>query len=275
MDQTVGIGSVWKTWVVKVAWLYVSPVKSLAIEERASVYIKKHGVDGDREFCLIGAEGRLLNGKRLGPVNAIRARFDAGTSHLELRMPNGAQVEGVVRAGEAVVVTIYGHSAPAHVVEGPWAEALTEEIGRPIRLVRLDRAGDGVDRASKAAGVTLLSRGSLERLAEEASLDAPVDPRRFRMLIGIEDASPHEEDGWISQRVRIGEAVVVPGGNVGRCVVTTMDPDTGESDLDTLEVLARYRGSIWSSEPLAFGVWATVEREGRVALGDNIALLDD
>jgi uncharacterized protein YcbX len=260
---------------VKVAWLYVAPVKSLAVEERASVDIRDHGVDGDREFCLIGADGRLLNGKRLGPVNAIRARFDAATSHLELRMPNGAEVEGVVRCGEAVAVTISGNQAPAHVVEGPWAEALTAEIGRPIRLVRLDRAGDGVDRASKAAGVTLLSRGSLERLAEVAGLREPVDARRFRMLIGIEDASPHEEDGWIGKRVRIGEAVVVPGGNVGRCVVTTMDPDTGESDLDTLEVLARYRRDVPSSEALSFGVWARVERAGRVAIGDDIAVLED
>jgi len=260
--------------VVKVAWIHVAPVKSLAIEERASVDIKKQGVDGDREFCLIGAEGRLLNGKRLGPVNAIRARFDATTGRLELRMPGGAQVEGAVRTGKPVVVTIYGHSAPAHVVEGPWAEALAEEIGRPIRLVRLDRAGDGVDRASRAAGVTLLSRASLERFAEVAGLDAPVDPRRFRMLIGIADARAHEEDGWIGKRVRIGEAVVVPGGNVGRCVVTTMDPNTGESDLDTLEVLARYRPEVPSSEALSFGVWARVERAGRVALGDDIAVLE-
>ena len=27
IDRTVGMHSVWKTWVVKVAWLYVSPVK--------------------------------------------------------------------------------------------------------------------------------------------------------------------------------------------------------------------------------------------------------
>lgn len=273
MVQTVGIGSVWKTWAVKVAWLHVAPVKALGIEERGHIELGPSGVEDDRRFCLIDETGRMLNGKRLGPVNAIRARFDAETGRLELWMPNGVGVEGVVRAGEPVVVTIYGHSAPARVVEGPWAEALAEEIDRPIRLVRFDRAGDGLDRASKAAGATLLSRASLERLAGEAGLDA-VDARRFRMLIGIDGAIAHEEDEWIGRRVEIGGAVVVPGGNVGRCVVTTMDPDTGESDLDTLEVLAGYRREVPSSEALAFGVWARVERAGRVALGDDIAVLD-
>jgi uncharacterized protein YcbX len=190
-----------------------------------------------------------------------------------MRLPDGVTVEGVVGVGEPVVVTIYGHAAPGHVVEGPWGDALTEETGRPIRLVRLDRAGDGVDRAGKAAGVTLLSIASLERLAEEAGVDS-VDPRRFRMLIGIDGAGAHEEDGWIGKRVRVGQAVVVPGGHVGRCVVTTKHPETGEPDLDTLEVLARYRREVPSSELLPFGIWARVARAGRVALGDEIAVLD-
>jgi uncharacterized protein YcbX len=54
-----------------------------------------------------------------------------------------------------------------------------------------------------------------------------------------------------------------------------MDPDTGTVDLDTLEVLARYRADVESSERLSFGVWARVERAGRVALGDEIALETD
>jgi uncharacterized protein YcbX len=161
------------------------------------------------------------------------------------------------------------------VVEGPWASALTEQLGRPIRLVRFDGPGNGHDRASNAAGATLLSLASLERLADEAGVDGPVDPRRFRMLIGVDGATAHEEDGWIGKRVRVGEAVVVPGGNVGRCKVTTMDPDTGIRDLDTLDVLARYRGEVQSSEKLSFGVWARVERAGRVALGDDIVVEDE
>ena len=92
------------------------------------------------------------------------------------------------------------------------------------------------------------------------------------MLIGVDGATAHEEDGWIGRRVRVGEAVIVPGGNVGRCKVTTMAPDTGIRDLDTLDVLARYRGEVQSSEKLSFGVWARVERAGRVVLGDDIVV---
>lgn len=261
---------------MKVAWLYVAPVKGLSIEAREHIELGRSGVEDDRLFCLIGDDGHMLNGKRLAPVTTIGAHFDPATCRLELRMPGGASVSGTVRAGEGTLVTMYGgHVASGHVVEGPWAAALSEQLGRPIRLVRFDGPGNGHDRAAASAGATLLSLASLERLAEEAGVEGPVDPRRFRMLIGVAGATAHEEDGWIGKRVRVGEAVIVPGGNVGRCKVTTMDPDTGIRDLDTLDVLARYRGEVQSSEKLSFGVWARVERAGRVALGDDIVVEDE
>ena len=260
---------------MKVAWLYVAPVKGLALEARDQIELSLSGVEDDRRFCLVGEDGHMLNGKRLAPVTTIGAHFDPATDHLELRMPDDARITGTVTVAEPIAVTMYGgHVGPGRVVEGPWAAALSQELGRPIRLVQFDGPGNGHDRASAGAGASLLSLASLERLAKEARVEGPVDPRRFRMLIGIDGATAHEEDSWIGKRVRVGDAVVVPGGNVGRCKVTTMDPDTGVRDLPTLDVLADYRRDVPSTEPLSFGVWARIERAGRVALGDEIALED-
>jgi uncharacterized protein YcbX len=63
---------------------------------------------------------------------------------------------------------------------------------------------------------------------------------------------------------------VIPRGNVGRCAVTTYDPDTAERDLETLDVIARYRASVLTTEPLPFGVWGEVVEPGRVAVGDPV-----
>jgi uncharacterized protein YcbX len=258
---------------MKVAWLHVAPVKGLAIEAREHIELGRSGVEDDRLFCLIAEDGHMLNGKRLALVTTIGAHFDPATDRLELRMPSGASVSGTARVAEGIAVTMYGgHVGSGHVVEGPWAAALSEQLGRSIRLVRFDGPGNGHDRAAASAGASLLSLASLERLADEAGVQGPVDPRRFRMLIGVDGATAHEEDGWIGKRVRVGEAVVVPAGNVGRCRVTTMDPNTGIRDLETLDVLERYRGEVPSTEALAFGVWARIERAGRVALGDEIVV---
>lgn len=253
-----------------VAWIHVAPIKSLAVQELDEVELGRLGVAEDRRFCIVDDAGRMLNAKRVPAFVAIWPHFNAALDHLALELQDGARMEGPVDLGAAVSVSIYRRHTPARVVEGPWTRVLSELAERPVRLVRFDDPGEGVDRTGESAGVTLLSQASLDALAGAAGASAPVDPRRFRMLFGVSGVEPHAEDGWIGARVRIGAAVVVPRGNVGRCAVTTLDPRTGISDLDTLAALARYRGEKVTSEPLAFGVWGRVAQGGIVRVGDPV-----
>jgi uncharacterized protein YcbX len=89
------------------------------------------------------------------------------------------------------------------------------------------------------------------------------------MLFEIDGVPPHAEDEWLGTQVRIGEATIVPNGDVGRCVVTTQDPDTGISNFDTLAVLAQYRRE-GRRESLPFGVFGSVAVPGRVRVGDPV-----
>ena len=101
-----------------------------------------------------------------------------------------------------------------------------------------------------------------------------VDGRRFRMLIEIAGAGPHEEDTWIGGSVAIGSAVLEITKPDARCAITTQDPDTGERDLDTLRTIIRYRG-FRAGDPerkIDFGVLGEVLRAGRISVGDEIAV---
>lgn len=262
----------WKTQSVsaRVAWIHFAPIKALAIQELDEVELGLLGVENDRRFCIVDPDGKMLNAKRVQHFVAIRPHFDDGLRHLVLDMPDGSKVNGAINLGRAVNVSIYGRNVPARSLEGPWSEALSAVAGRPVHLVRFDDPGEGVDRADEGAGASLLSEGSLRAIAEAAGVTGPVDPRRFRMLFGIAGVEAHAEDTWIGSRVHIGSAVVVPGGNIGRCAVTTLDPVTGASDLDTLAALAQYRDEKITSEPLAFGVWARVAHPGVVRVGDAV-----
>jgi MOSC domain-containing protein len=120
--------------------------------------------------------------------------------------------------------------------------------------------------------VTVLSTGSLEAMRQAAGVREPIDPRRFRMLFGIDGVGPHEEDTWLGRRIRIGEAAVVFKGNVGRCIVTSRHPETGVRNLPTLDILAEYRGEVETTERLPFGVWGAVSEPGWVRLGDPVEL---
>ena len=249
-----------------VAWISVSPVKGLALGQLEECELTEAGVAGDRRFFLVDEDNRLVNSKGLGMLQQIVPSYDEETELLTLAFPDGRALSHHVSVDGALDARFWSVSVPARVVEGPWSEALSDFTGRELRLVRADTPA--TDRRRSGAA-TLLGTGSLRAMARLLGVQ-DVDGRRFRMNFGVDGLAEHEEDEWLGRRVRIGQAVVVPQGNVGRCAVTTQNPETGAPDLDTLKALAAYRQDLQTTEPLPFGVYAAVAEPGRVRLGDPV-----
>ncbi len=251
----------------------MAPVKAMALIEQAEVPVGPDGIRGDRRFLLIDPNDRLVAGKRIGPLATIVPIIGHDPETLELRFPDGSVAAAPIMLGPAVTAILYGEGRPTHEIEGPFSAALSEWAGQPLRLVRADDENGGIDRADEGGGFTIISRGSLQALAAAAGLDEPLDPRRFRMSSVVDGLEPYGEDAWLGRRVRLGDVVVEMRGNVGRCAVTTHDPDTGRRSLDTLELLATTRGGVPTTEPLPFGVYGTVVTPGRIRIGDSVAVL--
>ena len=260
-----------------VARLSISPVKGLGLLHPDSIEIGPDGVAGDRAFYMVDADGRMLNGKLVGELVQVEARLDAGLDRLTLRFPGGSRpgsgagdtfVQGDARAlGAAVETDFYGRPVTGRLVEGPFAEALSAAAGRELRLVRADWAGAACD----VYPVTLLSRASCEELARRSGDLRLADDRRFRMLILLDGCAPHEEDTWTGRRLRVGDAEIDVLRDVGRCVVTGHDPETGRTDADTLQAIADYRGA--PEGRIAFGMYGDVVEAGRVRVGDEVTPL--
>jgi uncharacterized protein YcbX len=233
----------------RVVRISVAPVKSLGLLHPDEVMLEAGGVVGNRRFWLRDESGALYAGKRDGALLRIRPAWDETTRRLTLRFPDGTVVDGVVELGDEVVTKLYGYVVPSRKVHGPWED-------------------DGaVDRTPRGGSVSLVSRASLERLREEAGVAEEIDGRRFRMLFEVDGVDAHEEDTWIGGEVQIGEATVAFNGDIGRCVITSRDPDTGVPDLPTLVTLASYRRE-GRNEPLPFGVYGSVLVPGLVRVGD-------
>jgi hypothetical protein len=212
-----------------------------------------------------------VNGKQAPRL--LAARPEMVGMRLALSFPDGSVVEDEVTLAEHVETSFFGRPVSGRVVEGPWNESLSELAGKAVRLMRTEREGDGLDRGPRA-GASLVSTGSLDALRVATGATEPIDGRRFRMTIGVDGVESHAEDGWLGDRVRVGDAVVVVREKVGRCAVTTLDPETGTRDLDTLGAIAAYRGDVPTREPLPFGVWCQVVEPGPVAVGDPVELVE-
>lgn len=256
-----------------VARILIAPVKALALVAPDVVEVTANGVAGDRRYAVIDAERRLANGKRIGPLVQVVPEASDDPESLVLRMPDGSRVGGPIELGPEIDAVFFGHERPARVVLGRYAEALSDLAGTRLTLVRMP-GGSGHDRADEGGAVSIQSSAALRAMAAAAGLDAPVDGRRFRMTFTVDGVEAHAEDGWIGRAVRVGGAVVRPGGNIGRCAVTTQDPDTGRRTLDTLRLIAETRGHLLTTEPLPFGVWAEVLVPGRVRVGDTVELVE-
>ena len=260
------------TAVGTVARIWTAPVKGLALVGHDEVEVRASGIRGDRRYALFDAAGRLANGKRFGPLARIVPSIADDPEWLRLRFPDGTEVEGEVELGDGVQAWFYGAPRPGRIVLGDWGAAISRWAGEPVTIIRMEHENAGLDRADEGGSVSIISSAALEDLAAAAGLDAPVDSRRFRMSFVIDGVEAHAEDGWMRRPVRIGDATVRPAGNIGRCAVTTQDPETGIRSLDTLRLIAETRSHVPTTEPLPFGVWAEVLVPGHVRVGDRVVL---
>jgi uncharacterized protein YcbX len=249
----------------RVVRLSVAPVKSTALQHPEEVTLERFGVAENRRFYVAEQDGRLLSSRWYERTIPIQSAYELDRQWLSLAFPDGTVAEGeATELGRAIETDFWGRLATGHVVEGPWNDALTAHLGRTVYLVSPDHPGD----ANDSAPLSLCSTASAEELGRRSGRD-DVDARRFRMLVEVNGCQPHEEDQWVGKEVRIGHAVVRVERVVPRCRITTLHPDNGTKDFDTLKAIASYRG-VDGKDGINFGVYAAVGQPGKIRVGDAV-----
>jgi hypothetical protein len=254
---------------VVVSRLAIAPVKGMRLLNVDEIALGVSGVRENRRFYWIDDRDRMVNAKMMGELQTVTAEYVDSSRRLKLEFPDGTVVEDEVTTGGPTTTRFFGHTAEGRLVDGPWSEAASAFFGRPLRLVEAGDGG-GLDRGSVGTA-SLISRGSLARLAQVAGENGELDARRFRMLIEVDGVPAHAEDAWVGQRVRVGNTAIEFCGHVGRCLITSRDPESGSIDLPTLDLLGSYRRGLSTTEPLPFGIHGRVVEPGAIAVGDPVA----
>jgi hypothetical protein len=268
---------------VRIASIYTYPVKGSHRVEQADAGVEPWGLAGDRRWMIVDADGVGVTLRETTALVRLHARVRPGG--LELRAdgydpldvaepPDGAAVG--VRTFTSRKGTV--PARPAGPAADGWLSAL---LDRPVRLVWLhdptaQRAGRTapVDTVSFADGypVLLANRASLDAVNDwlVEGGDEAVPMTRFRPSVVVAGAPPWAEDGWQGRRLRIGEVVFRGVDLCDRCVVTTIDPETGDKGRQPLKVLGRYRNI---DQGLMFGLNLVVEEPGAIAVGEAFEVL--
>lgn len=264
--------------------LHVYPVKGARAVDLDTVRVQARGLEGDRAWMLVDADGTFVSQRSVPALTGLAALWNAngvggtdgadatgGTLELAWRgdrftVPQPTAPAESVRVWDDIVQAI-----PANEEANSW---LSERLGRTFRLFWMPQttlrqvdpvyAGDDGHgtRFTDGYPVLVTTTGSLRALG----LDLPMN--RFRPSIVIDTPDAWMEDAW--DRIAIGDVELRLVKPCGRCVVTTIDQDTGVGGKEPLTTLAHLRKK---GSNVLFGENALVEKEGTVKVGDRVTVL--
>lgn len=270
----------------RLASVHIYPVKSGRAVDLAEARVEPWGLAGDRRWLIVDGAGRFVT-QRDEPSLAVLTAVYAADGALVLSAPGHPPLTVTApaqrRGAEMLTVTVWRSAVLAAAAGGRADEWVSRFLGRPVRLVHLDDPGRrGVDpefgapgdRVSFADGYPLLvtTAGSLDALGQWLIQDGhpPVPMTRFRPSVVVDGTAPWAEDGW--RRIQIGAVpfrVVKP---CGRCVVTTVDQDTGQPGKQPLAMLGRRRRF---GRQLVFGQNIIPDHPGIIRAGDAVRVLEE
>jgi len=101
----------------------------------------------------------------------------------------------------------------------------------------------------------------------EEALGKSLDPLRWRPNFYVRSQAGLKEQDLVGKRIGLGNVVLIVRNPIGRCVTTTYDQVSGESDPEVLGFVARERDN-------QMGVYCDVERAGDVRRGDEVRIID-
>jgi uncharacterized protein YcbX len=220
------------------------PIKSLLGEQLVTAEVDQRGLLGDRLWAVRDADGKVGSGK-----NTRRFR----------RMPRLFTLRG--QGGDPVPVVELPDGRRFAADEPAGHEAVSGVLGRRVTIER-----EAEVMHHDEGPVSLISTAALRRLHD--LVGEPVDPVRFRanLLVDV-PGSDFPEDGWLGRAVRIGSDVVLrPRKRLTRCVMIDLPQEGAPEHGHLLRIVAEHHD-------MTFGVWATVERPGRIELQDAVELM--
>ncbi|RZL38236.1 MAG: MOSC domain-containing protein [Rubrivivax sp.] len=265
--------------IARVAGLWRYPVKSCAGEAVDTLDIDADGWPaGDRGWGIADASGELTwmgAHPRLALVSA--ALTSAGLAlHAE-----GRRLTVPLDAGDAVTLRGWNGERqdfdplPAWDAGDEAAALMRATTGEPLRLVRLSIEAQ---RRPILNALHIVGDGSLQSWQDAMSqpLAGPVQRARPNMLLRGDDGealSPFIED--LLTEARIGALTLRRTSVCVRCVVPTVDPDTGEPQPPALEALTQLSAERAPGAPVQFGIYARGSGAGSLQVGDRVELTLD
>lgn len=230
-------------------------------------FVAQQGLPQDREWLVTTPEGRMITARQFPKL--LLWQVDASPDTLYLNAPDGEYLR--VSAADMITrfpVTVWKDTFQAYGGSAKADDWLSEKLGTEAALRWLGTKSDRVlahagTPLSFADGAPFLLTNTASLACLNASLADPVEMARFRPNLVIEGREAYEEEKW--KRIRIGEVEFENFKPCTRCVMVTVDLQTGIKDRsqESLSTLAVARKAV-------FGVNLVALNNGVIKVGDEV-----
>jgi uncharacterized protein YcbX len=259
----------------RITRLFIYPVKSCAGIELREAELTEAGLDLDRAWMVVDADGEFVSQRELPRMALVQVQLK--WNEVILRAPGMLSLHLHVDRVEAPAkVRVWDDEVPAYDMGDTAAQWFSDFLGHKLRLVRFDpehrrlsdpKATGGVQAPnafSDGFPLLVLSEASLEdlnaRLAKGGH--APVGMERFRPNIVLAGLQAHDEDRLGVIRVQADAPVQLqPVKPCARCPIPDIDPATAQAGTVVGDTLQAYRRNDRMGGAVTFGMNAIV-REG-------------
>jgi uncharacterized protein YcbX len=255
---------------VESVWRY--PVKSMRGEELDEAFAGYSGIYGDRVFAFRSSANHkgfpYFTAREQRRLLQYRPRFrypDKAARPINLIEAESRDANPLLADLAELVVDVETPAGKTLAIDDPaLIEMLRADIDQKhqITLMQSQRA------MTDCRPLSIFSLQSAQQLAEETG--TRVDKRRFRanVYVDLTASDGFAENDLVGRSVRIGSKVVITIlERDPRCVIITLDPDTGEQAPAILKKVAQAHDGM-------AGVYGAVLVEGMVHKGDSVEVMD-
>ena len=257
-----------------IARLFVYPIKSCAGVELPEVLLTETGLEFDRAWMVVGADGEFVSQRELPRMALIRPQMKQ--LEMVLRAPGMLALHiAFDRVEKPVRVKVWRDEVAAYDmgdIAAQWFSDFLSEPSKPqaLRLVRFDPEHkrlsnmtwtQGVEAQNQFAdGFPLLvaSQKSLDELNEKlvAAGHAAVGMERFRPNIVLAGIEAQDEDRVETMHIATAEggARIAPAKPCTRCPIPDIDPATAISTPEVSGMLRAYRANARVNGAITFGM---------------------
>lgn len=233
--------------MITISELFIYPIKSLGGIAVETAELTDRGFALDRRWMLVDRQQQFMTQRQLPAMALFRTSLTASgilVSHQNSELLVPFQHEG----GETIEVTVWDSRCQALPLSAAADRWFSEQLNKECRLVYMPDSTQRLvnPKYAQQGEITSFSDAYPTLLIGQASLDdlnsrmpQPLPMNRFRPNIVCAGSYPYEEDELASFRIR---AIEFRGVKLcDRCVLTTINQDTGNSSKEPLKTLATYR----------------------------------